>query len=151
MPLISFSHGLKKLDDYVSFPEYLDLKPFLAPKKEDYGLGKKKKGVVKGKVEKCVYRLYAVVVHIGNMLGGHYIAYTALPSVSSFTTGSGATPEKVDPTNAKLESTEEHSKSTAKPRSDERQWAFISDTVVRLTTLEEVLRAKAYICMYERC
>ena len=69
MPLISFSHGLKKLDDYVSFPEYLDLKPFLAPKKEDYGLGKKKKkGVVKGKVENCIYRLYAVVVHIGNMV-----------------------------------------------------------------------------------
>ena len=69
MPLISFSHGLKKLDDYVSFPEYLDLKPFLAPKKEDYGLGKKKKkGVVKGKAEKCIYRLYAVVVHIGNMV-----------------------------------------------------------------------------------
>ena len=69
MPLISFSHGLKKLDDYVSFPEYLDLKPFLAPKKEDYGLGKKKKkkAVVKGK-ERCMYRLYAVVVHIGNMV-----------------------------------------------------------------------------------
>jgi len=156
--LISFSHGLKKLDDYVSFPEHLDLKPFLAPKKEDYGLGKKKKGVVKGK-EKCMYRLYAVVVHIGNMLGGHYIAYAALPSVSSSTTGSGAAPgssnpappEEVDPTNAKSESTEEHSKSTAKSASDERQWAFISDTVVRLTTLEEVLRAKAYICMYERC
>lgn len=31
-----------------------------------------------------------------------------------------------------------------------RQWAFISDTVVRLTTLEEALKAKAYICMYER-
>jgi len=133
------------------------LKPFLAPKKEDYGLGKKKKGVVKGKAEKCIYRLYAVVVHIGNMLGGHYIAYTALPSVSSSMTGSGATPGSSnstppeDPTNAESESTEEHSKPTAKPASDERQWAFISDTVVRLTTLEEVLRAKAYICMYERC
>ena len=71
-------------------------------------------------------------------------------------TGSGATgssnstpPE--DPTNAKSDSTEGLSKPTAKLASDERQWAFISDTVVRLTTLEEVLRAKAYICMYERC
>ena len=73
MPLISFSHGLKKLDDYVSFPEYLDLKPFLAPKKEDYGLGKKKKkGAVKGKAEKCIYRLYAVVVHIGNMVSSSF-------------------------------------------------------------------------------
>jgi len=32
----------------------------------------------------------------------------------------------------------------------DRQWAYISDTIVRLTTLEEVLKAKAYICMYER-
>jgi hypothetical protein len=31
-----------------------------------------------------------------------------------------------------------------------RQWAYISDHVVRLTTLEEVLKAKAYMCMYER-
>ena len=76
MPLISFSHGLKKLDDYVSFPEYLDLKPFLAPKKEDYGLGKKKKkNVVKGKVEKCMYRLYAVVVHIGNMVSSPFTLF----------------------------------------------------------------------------
>ena len=77
-PFLSFSHGFKKLDDYVTFPEYLDLTPFLAPKKEDYGLGKKGKGKWgteeedkekrrKAK-ERCMYRLYAVVVHIGNMV-----------------------------------------------------------------------------------
>ena len=41
-----------------------------------------------------------------------------------------------------------------KPRSDNgtasRDWAFISDTAVRLSSLEEVLKTKAYICMYER-
>jgi hypothetical protein len=77
MPLMSFSHGLKKLDDNVSFPEYLDLMPFLAPRKEDYGLGKKKgkergkdrdSRKVRAKEERCMYRLYAVVVHIGNMV-----------------------------------------------------------------------------------
>lgn len=31
-----------------------------------------------------------------------------------------------------------------------RQWAYISDTVVRLTTLGEVLKSKAYLCLYER-
>jgi len=78
--MLSFSNGFKKLDDYVSFPEYLDLSPFLAPRKEDYGLGKKskkekgkEKGVHKTKAspreERCMYRLYAVVVHIGNMVG----------------------------------------------------------------------------------
>lgn len=67
--MISFSNGFKKLDDFVTFPETLDLTPFLAPKKEDYGL-RSKKGANKGKrpAERCMYRLYAVVVHIGNMV-----------------------------------------------------------------------------------
>jgi len=137
--MLSFSHGFKKLDDYVTFPEYLDLTPYLAPKKEDFGLGKKGKafhgsGVGKhstrSKEEKCMYRLYAVVVHIGNMLGGHYIAYTALPDPPQ--TVSNASSEKL---------------ADVKPP---RQWAYISDTIVRLTTLEEVLKAKAYICLYEQ-
>ncbi|KAK7683474.1 hypothetical protein QCA50_013308 [Cerrena zonata] len=87
---MSFSNGFKKLDDYVTFPEYLDLAPFLAPRKEDFGLGRekgkekgKKKAVDGKKEERCMYRLYAVVVHIGNMLGGHYVAYTALPPANS--------------------------------------------------------------------
>lgn len=70
---------------------------------------------------------------------------------SGATQGSSNPTPPEDSTNAKSESTEEISKPTAKPASDERQWAFISDTSVRLTTLEEVLSAKAYICMYERC
>ncbi|KAF9260553.1 peptidase C19, ubiquitin carboxyl-terminal hydrolase 2 [Marasmius fiardii PR-910] len=153
MAMMSFSSGFKKLDDYVAFPEYLDLSPFLAPKKEDFGLGKKGSGLgsgAKGRVgegkekrkekekekERCVYRLYAVVVHIGNMLGGHYIAYTALPQQE-------VASEK---THSQSSHSEEHSKANQPPR----QWAYISDTNVRLTTLEEVLKAKAYICLYER-
>lgn len=63
-PMLSFSNGFKKLDDYVTFPEILDLTPFLAPRKEDFVKGK-----WHGGEEKCRYRLYAVVVHIGNMVG----------------------------------------------------------------------------------
>ncbi|KAJ3893631.1 hypothetical protein GG344DRAFT_42948, partial [Lentinula edodes] len=138
--IISFSSGFKKLEDYVAFPEYFDLTPFLAPKKEDFGLGKQGHmgaGGVKRKSEshkeRCMYRLYAVVVHIGNMLGGHYISYTALPSQSDMP--AAATQANLIP---------------PPPAGGPRQWAYISDTVVRLTTLEEVLKAKAYICMYER-
>lgn len=76
MYAMSFSTGFKKLDEFVAFPEYLDVTPFLAPKREDFGLDKKQKGKkskeknANGKVkeEKCMYRLYAVVVHIGNMV-----------------------------------------------------------------------------------
>ncbi|KAF5383153.1 hypothetical protein D9615_004960 [Tricholomella constricta] len=140
--MLSFSHGFKKLDDFVTFPEFLDLTPYLAPKKEDFGLGKKGKHTRdkergKGKEkEKCMYRLYAVVVHLGNMLGGHYIAYTALP----------------DPHPAEVaEQMPGPSASSADLKTPrQRQWAYISDTIVRLTTLEEVLKAKAYLCMYER-
>ncbi|KAJ3935765.1 MAG: hypothetical protein NXY57DRAFT_887152, partial [Lentinula lateritia] len=138
--IISFSSGFKKLEDYVAFPEYFDLTPFLAPKKEDFGLGKQGHmgaGGVKRKSEshkeRCMYRLYAVVVHIGNMLGGHYISYTALPSQSDMP-AAATQADSIPPP----------------PAGGPRQWAYISDTVVRLTTLEEVLKAKAYICMYER-
>ncbi|UZJ57234.1 hypothetical protein CBS101457_006554 [Exobasidium rhododendri] len=32
----SFSNSYKKIDDYISFPEYLDVKPWLAPPREEY-------------------------------------------------------------------------------------------------------------------
>lgn len=78
---LQFSSNFKKLDDAVSFPEYLDLSPFLMPKKEDYnipknhglgiiGLNEKEEKSEKSETdtERCMYRLYAVVEHIGNMV-----------------------------------------------------------------------------------
>ena len=67
-PFMSFSMGFKKLDDYVTFPEYLDITPFLAPNKEDFGLPSKKSKQKSRTRGKCIYRLYAVIVHIGNMV-----------------------------------------------------------------------------------
>ena len=65
---MSFSAGFKKLDDYVAFPECLDIAPFLAPNKEDFGLPIKKFRQNSRAKGKCMYRLYAVVVHIGNIV-----------------------------------------------------------------------------------
>ncbi|KAJ7698621.1 hypothetical protein B0H17DRAFT_1196724 [Mycena rosella] len=157
--MISFSNGFKKLDDYVTFPEMLDLTPFLAPKKEDFGL-RAKRGRAKGKSsERCMYRLYAVVVHIGNMLGGHYISYVALPTAGDIanmpnppTPASASASAPALPTSPPppTSPTSPSDAAVDPPAKQERQWAYISDTVVRLTSLEEVLKAKAYICMYER-
>ncbi|KAI0654929.1 hypothetical protein C8Q70DRAFT_925024 [Cubamyces menziesii] len=158
---ISLSGGFKKLDDFVAFPEYLDLAPFLAPKREDFAhhdkaadTKEKDKEKEKGKhKERCMYRLYAVVVHIGNMLGGHYVAYTALPQNQNATPTTTPLPTPAaesDKSAPSLSSQESRSSNTSDPRRQPRQWAYISDTVVRLTTLDEVLKAKAYICMYER-
>lgn len=68
MPFMSFSMGFKKLDDYVAFPEHLDITPFLAPNKGDFGLPSKKMKQNRRAKGRCTYRLYAVVVHIGNMV-----------------------------------------------------------------------------------
>ncbi|KAI0340352.1 cysteine proteinase [Trametopsis cervina] len=133
---MSFSSGFKKLDDFVSFPEYLDLAPYLAPKKEDFGLSRSKHKEKGDKDAACMYRLYAVVVHIGNMLGGHYIAYTALPSKDGQKSSPATTPASGE--------------KPPVPSEHKRQWAYISDTNVRLVSFEEVLKAKAYLCMYER-
>lgn len=68
---VSLSGGFKKLDEFVSFPEYLDVAPFLAPKREDFTherVEKEKDKRGKQVQERCMYRLYAVVVHIGNMV-----------------------------------------------------------------------------------
>ncbi|EKM76523.1 hypothetical protein AGABI1DRAFT_108823 [Agaricus bisporus var. burnettii JB137-S8] len=167
--------GFKKLEDFVSFPEWLDLAPFLAPKKEHIVPMKKSSSKSKGGVvdagegkgqkedERCMYRLYAVVVHIGNMLGGHYVSYVALPNQPpSLDINNTKGKAKAGTTNGLPKSNNNFSSSsstdsdTANPaltaglKSGKRQWAYISDTHVRVTSLEEVLRARAYLCMYER-
>ncbi|KXN82258.1 Ubiquitin carboxyl-terminal hydrolase 16 [Leucoagaricus sp. SymC.cos] len=175
--------GFKKLEEFVSFPEWLDLGPFLAPKKEDIApikatrsqsreeKSEKKTGVkVNGEIVwrgsetrdkdgRCMYRLYAVVVHIGNMLGGHYVAYVALPdepplseSQAKETDGEGVKDKAAK--NSSGENGTDHAEkqvpSDRGSRTGKRQWAYISDTTVRSVSFEEVLNARAYICMYER-
>jgi hypothetical protein len=97
MPAFSFGlNGFKKLDDFVAFPELLDLTPFLAPRKEEYGL-KSGKGGKDGKdskaktgkagsikEQKCMYRLYAVIEHMGNMVCG-FMAANALCLDTNYT------------------------------------------------------------------
>jgi len=93
------------------------------------------------------------------------VAYTALPHRSKHletaqtveTVDSASTASDHSPKGDKMDKAEKHGKHD-KPDKDEkvheknepRQWAYISDTVVRLTTLEEVLKSKAYMCLYER-
>jgi len=45
---------------------------------------------------------------------------------------------------------EKHSSSAGEKTTTTRQWAYISDTNVRVASLDEVLNARAYICKYER-
>ncbi|CAE6427416.1 unnamed protein product, partial [Rhizoctonia solani] len=140
--------SLRKLDDFVAFPEILDIAPFVAPNREEYGLKRRGKkvgwfGQKKDKEVPVKYRLYAVVVHIGSMIGGHYIAYIALPPQPV------ATPETEDaPANTEGPASEP---ATGNEKDKcKRPWVYISDTTVRPVSFEEVSKAKAYLCFYER-
>jgi hypothetical protein len=77
-------------------------------------------------------------------LGGHYVAYTALPTGSTSKQSSDSSASEIST------SISDQQQSGHAEQNIPRKWAYISDTVVRLATLEEVLKAKAYICMYER-
>jgi ubiquitin carboxyl-terminal hydrolase 16/45 len=90
-------------------------------------------------------------------LGGHYVSYVALPNEpSSHTNGSTSSSSSSLPRSADFGSTDTREKppqeelAAAGSKAGKRQWAYISDTSVRLTSLEEVLRARAYLCMYQR-
>ena len=83
--LISLSHGFKKLDNHVRFPEYLDLTPFLALRKEDYGLEKiRKDGVDEEKEGEGGGEAYVSVVC---RCGAHWELSESLSVFSSFSWG----------------------------------------------------------------
>lgn len=66
--------GIRKLEEFVSFPECLDLSPFLEPVKEEDTVESDKesrscrRNGTRDEDGRCLYRLYAVVVHIGDMV-----------------------------------------------------------------------------------
>ena len=68
-------------------------------------------------------RLHAVVVHMGGMGGGHYVAYTRHTKPAS-----DGPPD----------------------RPTEERWAYCSDSSTHWVAVEEVLRAEAYILFYSR-
>jgi len=157
-----FAGSAKKIDDFISFPEYLDLRPFLAPKKERYGLNQRGRTPHDGSAQRkkhhhrlfigkdeeeppTWYRLYAVVVHIGSMIGGHYIAYTALSPKSATLTPMSTSPGETGST-----STSNTPKRPSDSSPPPRQWCYISDTTVRPAAADEVFRSKAYLLFYEK-
>ncbi|CAE6534155.1 unnamed protein product [Rhizoctonia solani] len=158
----SFLFGsLRKLDDFVAFPEVLDIAPFVAPNREEYGIKSRGKkvgwfGQKKDKDVSVKYRLYAVVVHIGSMIGGHYIAYIALPPPPLVTPENEDVPSTVEEPASEAKDKDASAKDKEKDKAakgedrNKRPWVYISDTVVRPVSFEEVSKAKAYLCFYER-
>ncbi|KAK9671486.1 hypothetical protein RND81_12G032900 [Saponaria officinalis] len=75
--------------------------------------------------ESCIYRLSGVVEHSGSMRSGHYIAYV-----------------RGDKRKGRSEDESYRQKHNV--------WYHASDSFIRETTLDEVLRSEAYILFYEK-
>ena len=78
-------------------------------------------------------------------------ANSSSQSRSSSSSSGGASDDKTTGGANANEKGEKGGKRTGEGERPQRRWCYVSDTVVRLASLEEVLQAKAYICMYERC
>ncbi|SCV67680.1 BQ2448_5291 [Microbotryum intermedium] len=126
--------NLKKRDDDLSFPEQLDLTPFLAPLEKPPKQTTRVRHATRPstssnssaphpapiETEKVVggalYRLYAAVVHYGTLSTGHYSAFVLS---NRYGHGQGGT--------------------------ERRRWMFCSDEDVHAVSVGEVLKCKAYI------
>ncbi|OCF36581.1 hypothetical protein I316_01832 [Kwoniella heveanensis BCC8398] len=160
-------YDLKKIDDFVSFPELLDLAPFLAPNRRDYKVQQTSNGPRAtymewanpeqgpSELEPVMYRLYAVVVHLGTMIGGHYISYClvdpekmfgARPSIDSSNGGEGGSKTPVFDAQGRSSTTDNNAANAARSdasvrsgqsgagsaanggwKKDRRVWCFCSE------------------------
>lgn len=144
------------MDDPVSFPEILDLAPYMAPNRNDYKTAHTPTGPRapymdwatpdQGPVtEPVYYRLYgqwilfssqhvsgkhvliiaAVVVHLGTMIGGHYIAYCLVDPEKVFG-------DKPMPTDLEVDGGGKYEDCEPKPLNEAEQqhrrvWCFCSE------------------------
>lgn len=142
----------KKIRGHVEFPKILDLAPFCAKSGERFSPNQ----------EHIIYSLYGVVVHSGDLGGGHYIAYVRsrrrIGSLSEKFMKLGMKPVKLsdldDENNVarqqlpdiNLDTAEKHIKTLE----DDSQWYYCSDSHVRPVDYSEVKQTEAYILFYER-
>jgi ubiquitin C-terminal hydrolase len=150
-----WSVSMKKIDDFVAFDEELDVGDFVVPpeieKKNENGINNghiidddnNTHSLLKQNKKHTKYRLYGVVVHLGSLYNGHYIAYVLSRNIRegdhygfSF---SSDTLKKVDRIERQKHKT-----------GSERQWIYCSDSSVRAANVEEVLKSGAYLLFYER-
>lgn len=121
----------KKITQHIVFDTQLDIMPYASSSLQR-----------STKTGWASYGLIAVVVHIGGKRGGHYVAYVSRSRRREFGRRSKQQPQDSD---------DEWSASQASDQSnDERSWYYVSDTVVRRVTLEQVLKCEAYMLFYQQ-
>ncbi|XP_065317846.1 ubiquitin carboxyl-terminal hydrolase 27-like isoform X3 [Gordionus sp. m RMFG-2023] len=123
-----FEHSIqnhKKISKFVSFPEELDMTPFLASCKD---------GVIDSRIDIASnkYLLFAVVNHIGNLDSGHYACYVknnhSTPSFNHSTSQND----------------------NSHKANDDDKWFKCNDHCITPASLKEVLGSEGYLLFYQK-
>ncbi|CAH0479873.1 unnamed protein product [Peronospora belbahrii] len=129
----------RKITQHIAFHEKLDMTPYVSDVLRQGGGDARKYSL-------C-YELIAVVVHMGNRRSGHYVAYVSRSRRR----------EALLAARARSRFTSEEGRAAASmvttPRIKEgspRTWYYVSDTVVKRVSLEQVLQCEAYMLFYQR-
>jgi hypothetical protein len=151
----SVSMSMRKIDDFVSFDEELDIGDFVVPpeieEKNENAINTEHDSMdsmespSKNKQHKLStkYRLYGVVVHLGNLYNGHYIAYVLSRNIR----GEG---EQYGISSYLSNDVINRARDIGHKTDDQRQWIYCSDSSVRAVSVDEVLKSGAYLLFYER-
>jgi hypothetical protein len=139
----TYTGSMKKIDDFVSFEPEFDFAPFVFPPSP--------------KKSKILYRLTGVVIHLGSINSGQYpppkhFCLSWLESYVSYFYTHKTLPPLSDGEKSKKNNVVPDSEYLTKeePGQGRREWVYASDTAVRAASLDEVLRARAYLLVYEK-
>ncbi|CAI2173263.1 9133_t:CDS:2, partial [Funneliformis geosporum] len=144
----SISSSMRKIDDFVAFDEEIDVGDFVIPPEIEEENGINNEHIIENSNDGSVssnqsnprkfgtkYRLYGVVVHLGSLYNGHYIAYVLSRNIIS---------DDEQPGVSYNDKVKNHI------TDDQRQWIYCSDSSVRPVSIDEVLNSGAYLLFYER-
>ncbi|GFX80085.1 ubiquitin carboxyl-terminal hydrolase 45 [Trichonephila clavipes] len=139
--------SLKKVNRFVEFPLTLDLSPYCS----SACLILPHMSSVKDEI---LYSLYGIVEHSGHLRSGHYTAYVKVSKRRLNHSFMNELPlaqcdleqllRKFSKTNSSKDNVE------AADADEERQWFYISDSLVREVSEAVVLKCQAYLLFYER-
>jgi hypothetical protein len=122
---------LNKLDTAVKFEFELDLSPFMAENAPNSSSSSNGGQAAQQQPQGLMYDLVGLVVHMGTMRGGHYVAYV----------------KRVHGAEASAEAGAAGGSTGSQGRA---QWYYISDACVRAVGSSEVAAAQAYMMLYVR-
>ncbi|RLN54057.1 hypothetical protein BBJ29_008313 [Phytophthora kernoviae] len=132
----------RKITQHIAFDDKLDVTPYVSETLRNGG--------GEAKNHSLCYELIAVVVHMGNKRSGHYVAYVSRSrrrdalllsrsrSRHLSEENASSSPEATTPTTGRVS------------EGPSRTWFYVSDTVVKRVSFEQVLQCEAYMLFYQR-